>query len=531
MKHDFTFDTRGLPPALKGTNAQEAWSKAVNTAIANLGLPYHNDDRVSAATYATIKGMLLLDQQFDPVTAEFLPQLRSAWLETLGSTANANGASVANKDMYAQIADIIATMQKVGDEKVPILFQQFAYVNRYAVTHAGDVPVNSQLFASEIRVALDQYVAGPPPTDTLDIPELTGAAVQDAQIDASNISAFATVYAIAQLEEMKSFYTVDRLTEDFLNGVLATQYDAGGRLLDTWFWKRRDRMTEAERRSIYSRMLGMTGGEVAREVQPNTDFNDRFMGFLSAIAEFDRQQRISDLFSGNFAGNRTSNLTMTMENVRQKGHDLAANMSVYGWGYAHYGARRLNADFTAVLEILKNPVIQKLLGVSTPYQVIERRCIADFGKSPDIVRLRTMADAGKRIIDLIAKNAQAWSGSTGHPLFPDLNAVAVYRQNAAAGVAVGPSDISLEDTDELIRQTQFWLAVNGIQYEDLDQRSKPKLNAYEPSLPAYGGGIAPGGVAGGAGSAMDKIKQMVSSGQTPTLDQLKSILPGGFGNS
>jgi hypothetical protein len=27
---------------------------------------------------------------------------------------------------------------------------------------------------------------------------------------------------------------------------------------------------------------------------------------------------------------------------------------------------------------------------------------------------------------------------------------------------------------------------------------------------------------------MDKIKQMVASGQAPTLDQLKSVLPGGF---
>jgi hypothetical protein len=34
--------------------------------------------------------------------------------------------------------------------------------------------------------------------------------------------------------------------------------------------------------------------------------------------------------------------------------------------------------------------------------------------------------------------------------------------------------------------------------------------------------------ASGAAGAMDKIKQMVSSGQTPSLDQLKALLPTGF---
>jgi hypothetical protein len=342
---------------------------------------------------------------------------------------------------------------------------------------------------------------------------------------------------------MKSFYTVDRLTEDFLNGTLATQHDSGGKLLDDWFWKRRDRMTEAERMSVFSRILGTPGGEVSKDVQANTGFNDYFIGFLAAVAEFDRQQRISDLFSSSFAGARSNSLAMTMENVRQKGHDLAANMSLYGYGNAHFAARRLNADFTSTFNILKNTVIQKLFGVTTPYQVIERVCISDFGKAPDIVRLRTMADAGKTILDIVAKYPTAWSSANGKPLFPDLTAVAAARLAGAAAsvartgpslvapsvaLAGGDSAISLVDTEKLIRQTQFWLAVNGVQYDDVDKRSQPKLNAYEPSIPPLAGMGTTGTPANGAAGAMDKIKQMVSSGQTPSLDQLKALLPTGF---
>ncbi len=541
-KHTFIFDSRGLPASLKDLVAQTAWETSVESQIANLGLPKDDTNPVTSATYAAIKGMLLLDQQFDPTTAEFPNSVQQVWLETLGSTVDNAGNTVQNRAIYPAIAD---DMVNPGGAVDPLLYQQFASVARYIVANAQDVPFNSPLFASQVRLGMDRYVAGPPPAETLDIPALTGPEVQDAELDGQNMSVFATVYAIAQLHEMKLFYTVDRLTEDHLNGTLATQFDAGGKLLDAWFWGRRDRMTEAERMSVFSRMLGVTGGEVPKDVQPNYDFDDRFRGFLASVAEFDRQQRISDLFTGNMAGNRGSSLAMTMENVRQKGHDLGASMSLYSYGSAHFTARRLNADLTAAFNILKNSVVQKVLGVNTPYQVIERKCIADFGKAPDIVRLRTMADAGKRILDIVARNSSAWSSASGLPLFPDLTAVAAARQAVAAGggnvfrlnlagnnpainAAGGPSAISVDDTEELIRQTQFWLAVNGVQYDDVDKRSQPKLNTYEPSIPPLGGTSTNGLPASGTGAAMDKIKQMISSGQTPSLDQLKALLPAGF---
>ena len=214
---------------------------------------------------------------------------------------------------------------------------------------------------------------------------------------------------------------------------------------------------------------------------------------------------------------------MTMENVRQKGHDLAANMSLYGYGYSHFAARRLNADLTAAFNLLKNPEVQRLLGVTNPYQVIERTATARQGKAPDIVRLRTMADAGKRILDIVARNAGAWTSASGLPLFPDLTGSNSVSNDAA---------ISMADTLELIRQTQFWLAVNGIQDQQVDNYSKPVVAPYAPSIPSMNGmnGSMPAMNGGGAGSAMDKIKQMVASGQAPTLDQLKSVLPTGLPN-
>jgi hypothetical protein len=338
---------------------------------------------------------------------------------------------------------------------------------------------------------------------------------------------FSLVYAIAQGEEFGVFRTVDTLSENWVNGLLATQFDTGGKQLDAWFWSRKDRMTEAERRMMYTRMLGMPGGEIAQGLQPNTEFNDRFWSFLAAVTEFDRQTRIADLFNGSLAGNSGQSLAMTMENVRQKGHDLGANMSVYSWGYPHYGARRANQDFTAAFSILQNPVIQNILGVTTPYQVIERTYIANYGKAPDIVRLRTMAVSGKAVLDIVARNSSAWTNSTGLPLFPNPYAPPI----ASTLFTAVQTAINLQDTLDLIQNTNLILATNGVQYSDIDKRSQPQLVAYEPSMPAMSG-LSPTNPASanGSGALMDKIKQMVSTGQSPSIDQLKSLLPSGFAN-
>jgi hypothetical protein len=531
---NFAPDTRGLPATLLDFDPVHpgpgwtAWYTAVANGIANFGLAYDATDPVSVATYAAITGMMLFDGQTDQNNASFQPALQRIWLEAMGKTIPAPNITpnpFPNRQLYVYV-----TEQMAAANSGTVLYQQFAYVARFTIEHSDDVPFGSPLFNSQITVASDQYVAGPPPSESLDLPPLLGGSIQDAELDPTNMAVFSLVYAIAQGEEFGVFRTVDTLAENWINGLLATQFDTGGKQLDAWYWSRKDRMTEAERRMMYTRMLGMPGGEVPKDLQPNTEFNDRFWSFLAAVAEFDRQTRIADLFSGSLAGNSGQSLAMTMENVRQKGHDLGANMSVYAWGYPHYGARRANQDFTSAFTILQNPVIQNILGVTTPYQVIERTYIANYGKAPDIVRLRTMAVSGKAVLDIVARNSSAWTNSNGLPLFPN-----PYVQPGPIGGG-GPvfipvqTAISLADTIALIQNTNLILATNGVQYSDIDKKSQPQLVAYEPSMPALSGLAPTTPASGGSGALMDRIKQMVSAGQTPSIDQLKALLPSGLAN-
>jgi len=63
--------------------------------------------------------------------------------------------------------------------------------------------------------------------------------------------------------------------------------------------------------------------------------------------------------------------------------------------------------------------------------------------------------------------------------------------------------------------------VNGIKDDQVDQYSQPAETQYAPSIPSIAPG-APTGSNGGGG--IDHLRQMVSQGQVPSLDELKNLV-------
>jgi hypothetical protein len=60
------------------------------------------------------------------------------------------------------------------------------------------------------------------------------------------------------------------------------------------------------------------------------------------------------------------------------------------------------------------------------------------------------------------------------------------------------------------------VAVNGIKDDQRARLGEPEMSAPVASIPNAGGHEAP---------QFDQLRQMISSGQTPSLDQLKSLVP------
>src|SRR5262249_1094901 len=159
----------------------------------------------------------------------------------------------------------------------------------------------------------------------------------DSDLVSENIRVMGLAYSLALLEKTLILPVTDRLTALFMNGVLPFGHDAAGKALDDYYGDSEDRFTESQRRSHYSRMLGMPGGEVSREVAPNKDFEQLFLRFISSVSEFIRQREVDRMFN-----NPTRVLAVTGEQVRKCAFEVAKNASLYSWGGGFHVTTRIN---------------------------------------------------------------------------------------------------------------------------------------------------------------------------------------------
>jgi hypothetical protein len=519
MAIKFYFDPAGLPSTLRDPDTQKQKQKqdAYTAAVtAELDGTLQANTAANSDVLPAVVGLLLLGERDDQTAIGFGGNVRDAYFELLQKTTDYSGKLVPNRAIYQTILDEIPNLKPAdanGDYWVA--YQEFATVGRYVIAHTDEVPLGHPNFLTQIRLGIDSYVAGTPPSDSLDLPPLSGPDGTDTEIEPDNVRAVSMHVAAYYLEQVYLFDTVDRITETFMNGMLPVGLDAGGRALDAYYWDAVNRMHKADRMMQYTRVLGMPGGDVSKEVQPNKEFSGLWIRFLSSLSEYDRRQRIADVIGNQ----RQRSLSLTGEHVRKAGRDLAANCSLYGYGYTHFAARRLNQHIVTALGILKLSQIQNAYGVSTPWQVIER-VAAERHMVPNVVRYRTMAEAGKQILDLVAKYAAAWTSTSGNLLFADVNAPVVQVPPPArfALGAQGP-DIPPEDQDRFMRLTEQWLAVTGTKDQQVELASQPEETPAGPSIPSFASNGA------SSNGAIEQLQKLVSSGQAPSLDQLRQLLP------
>jgi|GEM_PF-3152615 len=496
MATKFTFDARGLPAGFDGP----AWEKTVDGLLKDtFGLPSAGNE----AVYAGIKGIVLLSDQFDPNAPNFRDALRSAWDEVIvqQDTYTSRNVLDSNRKAFEKVSTTIPAISgrpkdAAGDDV--IFYQELAFVSRFVISKSADVPLDDANFNTQVRIGLDQYVGGAPVFESLELPPLG----DDAQIVPDNVRAVGTLAGCYYLEKIRVLDVVDRITELFFNGMLPIGYDTAGRTLHDYYWSREDRLRPNERMSVYSRVLGAPGGEISKEVQPNRDFDPLFNRFIASIAEYDRQRRVSGMFVNN-----ARPLTFLGEHVRKSGNDLARNVSLYGYGGAQFSARMVAETVQQAIRILTLPQVLRTYGVTSPYQVLERVAGNDWNQQLNIVKYKTMAEVVKAVHDIVAANSTVWSSTRGTPLFTEPGAP--------------PGDLARVQ-DQLFSHAQYWLAVNGVQDQQVEKLSQPVESKAGPSLPLLTGA---GGQAGL--DAINKLQQMVSTGGTPSLDQLKALLPVG----
>ncbi|MFA3916418.1 hypothetical protein [Ruegeria hyattellae] len=535
------FNPAGLPPSLRDSANQKIYVDAVVTSVALLGHgPNDGDDAAvwSAATAA----LMLLDGHYNPQDSRFFAHAQKAVAELSGSAAESGTVAIDShksgqvdddgNDLFIQMTapdpkqtqrigyfvrawKIIQRKLAKGDKA---FFQSLAVATRKAVDtyseHLGDLT----LLTPTVDAAYNGDVAsggsgGGGGVANVDLPPLNDPAGYNDEIERENIRAVSTIYVGYQLEF--AIKACARILELFVAGLLPIPAsDGSARVLDNLYWDQDDLLDEGARRSIYARVLGAPGGELAFDIQPNTEFNTLLMRSVSAVAEYERQRSLVTQFD-NAARGRRFQLT-SGEFVRKAVRDFAANVSLRGWAGTAFTAERMARQIKQVMKVLGLPAVRTAFGVTTPWQVIERVSQREFGITVNTVLHRTLAVETQSIMSVIAENHTVWSQGAVTPLFSDTQA--------------NEGDLSYADSVRLVNAAQHFRAVTGIGDGLIDEYSEPVETHAAPSLPDLGGMSGMGGMGGGAMPPVDMtgvnaLRDLVNSGQTPSPDQILSMLP------
>lgn len=286
-------------------------------------------------------------------------------------------------------------------------------------------------------------------TSQIDVVELDLEQGSQAEVIGPNVQALSGMYCAAMLEELKFFATADKIAEQFTVGAVPVSRGAGGEYIFQYIKRAADRMTEVERRSLYARSFGLAQGSV-EEPMPNRDFSDSWIRFLSSVSINSREEKSS------------IRKAVTVQQVLKSGRDLAVNLSLHGYGMAHFAAVELQALIRTVKQMLSAPEVLAAFGVKDCWQLTERISMLYLGGSVNSVRQRTMAQSGANIINWLAKNGPALSNN---------------RLTELPGTK--------DEKDQLLASVENWLAVTGTNDTTVDRFSEPVSLQSQRTIPDF----------------------------------------------
>ena len=282
----------------------------------------------------------------------------------------------------------------------------------------------------------------------------------DVEIVEANLHAMQAMYFAAMLEEIKLFQVADKLVELFHMGVLPLGRGRAGDLLFRYWKRSNDRFTEVERNNLYSRAFGLPGGDPALG-SANREFNNGWFRFISAVSSYNRQVSVDDLLRARIPA------AVSQEQVRKAGRDLAATLSLYGYGVAYFAATELQQQIVDILEILREEEVQKAYGARDPWQVVDQVAALELGGiKQSTIRGRTMAQAGAIIIRWLAKKHNDLA-AVGRGNLLDESAIRERNPVRSREPMNDPNDV------DLVIACEQWLAVTGTSDTQVEEYAQP----------------------------------------------------------
>ena len=328
---------------------------------------------------------------------------------------------------------------------------------------ADRVSANDTWLSSKLESAFGVLTGAadgrPPSALEIDLPDLEEAV--DIDIIQENLNAVQAIYFSYQLEEMRLYQVVERIVELFRQGLLPLGRSRVGDYLYRYYQKAAERINEGERRDLYFRCFGAPGGN-PNAGEPNREFNELWLRFVSAVSSFSRQLTVDQLLRTKVP------MSVSQEQVRKAGRDLGANLSRNGYGIAYFAATEMQKSILEFRDVLSDPDLRNVFGARDMWQVVEIVNANYLGGSRNTHRFRTQSRNGAIIIRWIANHVQRLSNVAGPVLMTD-QIVNAHMRPAAADhkPTVEPSDW------DLVNACEQWLAVGGVQDASIEQYAQP----------------------------------------------------------
>lgn len=328
---------------------------------------------------------------------------------------------------------------------------------------ADGITANDPYLKNRMDTAFDRatgVVDGAPPSSIeIDLPDLEEAV--DEEIVKENLYAIQAIYFSYMLEETRIFQVVERIVELFRQGLLPLGRGFVGDYLFNFYKKAAERITESERRDLYLRAFGAPGGS-AVGVEPNRDFNELWLRFVSAVSSFARQNTVERLLRNSIP------MAVSQEQLRKAGRDLGANLSRNGYGIAYFAATDLQASIAEFRDVLQDAELRGSFGARDMWQVIDFVNVNYLGGARNTHKYRTQSRAGAVVVRWIANHAERLRGVSGPVISVDQLVNPQIRAAFASSTPMkDPSDW------DLVNACEQWLAVAGVQDPTVEQYSQP----------------------------------------------------------
>jgi hypothetical protein len=222
----------------------------------------------------------------------------------------------------------------------------------------------------------------------------------DETVTSERIHAVGNLYYIYQHEKVGIFHAVLKLQELFEAGSVRLSTGDGALGLYRYDRKQVLRYTRRDRMQAYRRAFGYTKATPAPGAKPNHDFHKLLVHFITQVAQFFRDKRISEVIRERATDPSFGSVAI----VRRAGLDLRNNLKSASHGHISVLSSEVYQLLNEAFRILGSDDIKELFGADNAWDVVEEVMKRYLGQ-PQINASQhsRMATTGQNVLQWLAQ--------------------------------------------------------------------------------------------------------------------------------